>query len=217
MSDTSFFKKNNKQLWSNNLTLVRLIGITPVLAIATTLSNALALGLATLLVLISSNVLVSLNRKKLTEKTKVPFAILVVAALVTITDLVMQAFAYALSSSIGIFVPLIATNGVIWDRLRVIACNKTVMQAAYDGLVCGTAFLVVISIVGILRELLGAGTIFKNMHLIFGSVAKNWVLQPFGENFKVLIFNFPCGAFFILAGLLAVKNIIDSYLHQHAK
>ncbi|MAH72993.1 MAG: hypothetical protein CBC09_02755 [Cellvibrionales bacterium TMED49] len=217
MNDSSFFKNNKKQLWTNNLTLIKLMGITPVLAITTTLCSALALGLATLLILISSNVLISVLRKNLTEKTQIPFTILVVATLVSITDLLMQAFAYELSSSIGIFVPLIATNGIVWDRVREIAYHKTVAHAAYDGLVCGTAFLIVLSVVGVSRELLGAGTIFKNMHLIFGPAAKNWVVHPFSENFEVLIFNFPCGAFFILAALLAVKNTIDLYSHEHTK
>ncbi len=217
MSTSSFFQNNNRHFWTDNLTLVKLLGITPVLSIATTLSTALAIGLATLVILISSNIAISILRKKITEKMQIVFNIVVVASLVCITDLVMQAFAYELSTSIGIFVPLIATNGIIWDRISTITCQKTVAQAAYDGLVCGTAYLMILSIVGVSREILGAGTIFKDMHLIFGSVAKSWIAYPFGENFKVLIFNFPCGAFFILAGLLAIKSTIDSAFYTENK
>ncbi len=75
----------------------------------------------------------------------------------------------------------------------------------------------ILSIVGVSREILGAGTIFKDMHLIFGSAAKNWMAYPFGKNFEVLIFNFPCGAFFILASLLAIKSTIDSAFYPETK
>jgi len=196
-------------LWSNNPALVQLLGLCPLLAVTTTVVNALGLGLATLLVLIGSNAMVSLIRHQIGDAVRLPAFVLIIAAFVTCAELLMKAYAYELYEILGIFIPLIVTNCAILGRAEAFASKQPLGLALWDGLMMGTGFLAVLLLLGAIRELFGSGTLFANMQLLLGSGASDWVVRPFGDEFSFLVLILPPGAFLVTGLLIAAKNAID--------
>jgi len=205
-------------LWKNNPALVQLLGLCPLLAVTGSVVNALGLGLATMLVLIGSNVAVSLIRKAVSDAVKLPAFVMIIAAFTTCTELLMQAFTYELYQILGIFIPLIVTNCSILGRADAFACKNPLLPSAIDGFMMGLGFLLVLVAIGTLREILGAGTLFDNMHLLFGENAKNWTIHIFGENYKgFLVAVLPPGAFLIAGLLIAIKNMVDTQIKKQTE
>jgi len=205
-------------LWKNNPALVQLLGLCPLLAVTGSVVNALGLGLATLLVLVGSNVAVSLIRNAVSEAVKLPAFVMIIAAFTTCAELLMQAFTYELYQILGIFIPLIVTNCSILGRADAFASKNPVIPSALDGFMMGLGFLCVLLTIGALREVIGAGTLFANMHLIFGEFARDWTVNVFGENYKgFLVAVLPPGAFLIAGLLIAVKNMIDAQIKKQAE
>jgi len=203
-------------LWHNNPGLVQLLGLCPLLGVSSSVVNALGLGLATMLVLTGSNLAVSLIRSAVTDAVRLPAFVMIIAALTTCIELLMQAFTYELYQILGIFIPLIVTNCAILGRAEAFASKHHVGYAALDGFMMGLGFLLVLVALGAIRELFGQGTLFSSMHLLFGSDASTWVLQPFGENYSFLIAVLPPGAFLVTGLLIALKNAIDAALKRRA-
>jgi electron transport complex protein RnfE len=214
MSDvkTSEIVKNG--LWTNNPALVQLLGLCPLLAVTGSVVNALGLGIATLAVLVGSNTIVSLIRNHVSDAVRLPAFVIIIAAFVTCAELLMKAFTYDLYQILGIFIPLIVTNCAILGRAEAFASKNKVGLAALDGLMMGLGFLVVLVALGAIRELLGSGTLFADMHLLFGAFASSWILQPFGENYSFLIVVLPPGAFLVTGFLIAIKNAIDAVIKR---
>lgn len=202
-------------LWSNNPALVQLLGLCPLLAVSGSVVNALGLGLATMLVLVGSNVAVSLIRNVVSDAVKLPAFVMIIASFTTATELLMQAYTYELYQILGIFIPLIVTNCAILGRADAFACKNKVIPSAVDGFMMGLGFLAVLLVLGAVRELLGSGTLFADMQLLFGEVARGWKLTVFGENYPgFLIAILPPGAFLVTGFLIALKNIIDTKHQQ---
>ena len=201
-------------LWKNNPALVQLLGLCPLLAVTGSVVNALGLGLATMAVLMGSNIVVSLIRNRVTEAVKIPAFVMIIATFTTCTELLMKAFTYELYMILGIFIPLIVTNCTILGRAEAFASKNTVPAAALDGFMMATGFAVVLVLVGAIREIIGSGTLFANMDLLFGPVAANWVLQPFGNDYNFLVIILPPGAFLVTGFLIALKNVIDNRIQQ---
>ena len=201
-------------LWSNNAALVQLLGLCPLLAVTGTVVNALGLGIATLAVLIGSNVAVSLIRNYVAESVRLPSFVMIIASFVTCIELLMQAFAYELYQILGIFIPLIVTNCAILGRADAFASKNPIGPAALDGLMMGLGFLIVLVLLGGMRELIGQGTLFTNMHLLFGDTARGWELTVFANYTEVLIAILPPGAFLGLGLLIALKNTIDGQIEK---
>ena len=180
------------------------------LAVTGTVVNAMGLGLATTLVLLSSNVIVSLIRNFVSESIRLPAFVMIIASLVTCAELLMKAFTYELYQILGIFIPLIVTNCAILGRADAFACKNPVLPAATDGLMMGLGFSIVLLLLGAIREAIGQGTLFADMQLIFGPGAENWkiVLAEDYSNFLFAIL--PPGAFVAMGLLIAGKNIIES-------
>ncbi len=198
-------------LWKNNPALVQLLGLCPLLAVTGSIVNALGLGLATMLVLIGSNIAVSLIRNAVSDAVRLPAFVMIIAAFTTCTELLMQAFTYELYQILGIFIPLIVTNCAILGRADAFASKNRVLPSALDGFMMGLGFMWVLLAIGAIRELIGAGTLFDNMHLLFGESAKNWTLNVFGENYKgFLVAVLPPGAFLVAGLLIAIKNLFDA-------
>lgn len=195
-------------LWKNNPALVQLLGLCPLLAVSNTLVTALGLGIVTLLVLICASVTVSLIRPLLEDTTRIPAQILVIATFVTLADITLQATLFDLHSRIGLFVALIVTNCTLLGRAESFARRNAVGLAAIDGMMMGTGFLLVLVAMGALRELFGQGTLFANMHLLFGDIATGWTIRLADDGFLLLML--PPGAFFTLGLLIAAKNWIDA-------
>jgi electron transport complex protein RnfE len=209
MSNTSISEVTKNGLWTNNPALVQLLGLCPLLAVTGTVVNALGLGLATMMVLIGSNIIVSLVRHHVSDAVRLPVFVIIIATFVTCAELVMKAFTYELYQILGIFIPLIVTNCAILGRAEAFASKQSVAMAALDGLMMGLGFLMVLVCLGALRELLGQGTLLADMQLLFGASAANWTLRPFGESYSFLIAILPPGAFLVMGFLMAIKNAID--------
>ncbi|MBT3672618.1 MAG: electron transport complex subunit E [Porticoccaceae bacterium] len=216
MSDTTAREVTENGLWHNNPALVQLLGLCPLLAVSSTVANALGLGLATMMVLIGSNTIVSLIRNHVNDAVRLPVFVIIIATFVTCAELLMKAYTYDLYQILGIFVPLIVTNCAILGRAEAFASKNNVSLAALDGFMMGMGFLLVLVALGAIRELLGQGTLFVDMHLLFGPIAANWLIQPFGPNYSFLIIVLPPGAFLVTGLLIALKNIIDNVLRTRA-
>lgn len=209
MSNVSISEVTKNGLWTNNPALVQLLGLCPLLAVTGTVVNALGLGLATMMVLIGSNIIVSLIRHHVGDAVRLPVFVIIIATFVTCAELLMKAYTYELYQILGIFIPLIVTNCAILGRAEAFASKQSVGIAALDGTMMGLGFLFVLLMLGGLRELLGQGTLFADMHLLFGPMASNWIIAPFGENYSFLIAVLPPGAFLVMGFLMAIKNAID--------
>ncbi|MDA9352771.1 electron transport complex subunit E [Porticoccaceae bacterium] len=210
MSDVTASEVVKNGLWTNNPALVQLLGLCPLLAVTGSVVNALGLGIATLAVLVGSNTIVSLIRNHVSDAVRLPAFVIIIAAFVTCAELLMKAFTYDLYQILGIFIPLIVTNCAILGRAEAFASKNKVGIAALDGLMMGLGFLAVLVALGAIRELLGSGTLFADMHLLFGPMASTWMLQPFGDNYSFLIVVLPPGAFLVTGFLIAIKNAIDT-------
>ena len=196
-------------LWKNNPGLVQLLGLCPLLAVTSTITNALGLGLATLLVLICSNATVSAVRQWVPKEVRIPIFVLIIAAFVSCVQLLMNAFTYGLYQSLGIFLPLIVTNCAIIGRAEAYASKNPIKQATFDGLMMGIGFSLVLVLLGAIREILGQGTLFDGAHLLLGDWAIGLRIEIFQFDSKFLLAILPPGAFIIMGFIIAAKNAID--------
>ena len=215
MSQTVDYREISKNgLWANNPALVQLLGLCPLLAVTGSVVNALGLGLATILVLVGSNIAVSLIRKAVSDAVRLPAFVMIIATFTTCTELLMKAFTFELYQILGIFIPLIVTNCAILGRADAFASKHRVGPAAWDGLMMGLGFGGVLLAVGAMREILGHGTLFADMHLLFGALAENWTLHLFRDYPGFLVAVLPPGAFLATGFLIALKNVIDAQLEK---
>ena len=201
-------------LWKNNAALVQLLGLCPMLAVTGTVVNALGLGLATMVVLVGSNIAVSLIRNYVADSIRLPAFVMIIASFTTCAELLMQAYTYELYQVLGIFIPLIVTNCTILGRADAFARKNPLIPSIIDGLSMSLGFLAVLLVLGAMREIIGQGTLFTNMHLIFGEAARNWELQVFPNYPNFLFAVLPPGAFVGLGLLIATKNYFDNRAEQ---
>ncbi|MBT8118968.1 MAG: electron transport complex subunit E [Gammaproteobacteria bacterium] len=196
-------------LWKNNVALVQLLGLCPLLAVTGTVINGLGLGIATLMTLVLSNSLVSIIRPWLRSEIRIPVFVLIIASIVTTIELIMNAWFHELYLVLGIFIPLIVTNCSIIARAEAFASKNNLIDSALDGFMMGLGFTLVLVVLGGMRELVGFGTLFANAQLMFGSVGENMTMT-FNEDYPgFLLAVLPPGAFIGLGLLIALKNIID--------
>ena len=196
-------------LWTNNVGLVQVLGICPLLAVTGTFINGLGLGLATLITLVASNVTVSMIRKLVRPEVRIPVFVLVIASIVTIIELSMSAWFYELYKVLGIFITLIVTNCSIIGRAEAFASKNTVGRSFVDGFSMGLGFLLVLVTLGTLREIIGHGTLFSQAHLMFGEAARSMTIHFVDSYQGFLLAVLPPGAFIGLGLLIAMKNVID--------
>jgi electron transport complex protein RnfE len=196
-------------LWTRNPALVQMLGLCPLLAVSNSVATSLGLGIVTLFVLVLSNGVISLIRNLLDDETRLPVQILVIATFVTLADLLLQAWFFELHQRIGLFVALIVTNCTLLGRAEVFARRNPIGAALTDGFMMGVGFLLVLLIMGAIRELLGQGTLFANLHLLTG--LPDMTLHFMDHGFLLAIL--PPGAFLTLGCLIALKNVIDGVKH----
>jgi electron transport complex protein RnfE len=196
-------------LWKNNPAIVQLLGLCPLLAVTGSVINAIGMGLATTIVLMTSNTCVSLVRNVVNDAIRLPVFVMIIAAAVTSIELVMEAYTYELFQIMGIFLPLITTNCVILGRAEAYACKNGILPSAFDGFMMGLGFTVILIFLGALREITGTGAIFADMHLLFGESAKAWKITLFTDYTQFLLAILPPGAFIFTGLIIAMKNIID--------
>ena len=203
-------------LWKNNPALVQLLGLCPLLGVSNSTVNALGLALASAVVLICSNTAVSLVRGVVNTAVRLPAFVMIIAALTTCIELLMQAFTYELYQILGIFIPLIVTNCVILGRADAFASKNPLLPSLVDGFMMGLGFTLVLIVLGGLRELVGHGTLFAGMDLLLGPTAADWKLVVFPNYKDVLFVILPPGAFVFMGLLIALKNLIDAKVKERA-
>lgn len=192
--------------WRQNTGLVVLLGLCPLLAVTNTLTNGLALGLATMLTLMASNLSVSLLRGLLKPEIRIPAFVLIIASVVTVIELLMNAYFYDLFRTLGIFIPLIVTNCAIIGRAEAYASRQTPLPSLIDGFATGLGFCITLVLLGALRELTGRGTLFEGADMLLGEWGQYLTLTIIPEHPGFLLAMLPPGAFFGLALLIAGRN-----------
>ena len=178
-------------LVKNNPTFVLVLGICPTLATTTSAINGMEMGLATMFVLILSNIVISLIAPMVPDKVRIPSYIVIISAFVTIIQLLMQAYLPSLYETLGLFIPLIVVNCIVLGRAEAFANKNTVLDSACDGLGIGLGFTLSLMVIGLIRELLGAGTLFG---------------LPLWHGDGILVFVLAPGAFLVLGLLMALFN-----------
>ncbi len=213
----TYNKISRDGFWDNNVALVQVLGLCPLLAVTSTAINGFGLGLATTLVLVSSNVTVSLIRNLVRPEVRIPVFVLVIAAFVTAVELAMNAFFHDLYKVLGIFIPLIVTNCAILGRAEAFASKNNVLKSFVDALTMGVGFMLVLVVLGAMREVLGFGTLFANANIMLGE-SMHWLTITVFEDYKgLLLAILPPGAFIGLGLLIALKNFIDQRAKQKQK
>ncbi|MEI6896323.1 MAG: electron transport complex subunit E [Psychromonas sp.] len=202
------FKSN---LWTNNIVFAQMLALCPLLAVTSGATNGLGLGLITIGVMIFSSLLISLIRPLLTPQVRIPIFVLLIAALVTIADLVMNAWLHELHKVLGLFIPLIVTNCAILGRAESYASKNPWFPAVMDGLATGIGFTFALVILGGFREVIGSGTLFADASLLLGDSFSVMELTLLPEYRGMLLVVLPSGGFIMLGMLLAGKRLLDSY------
>lgn len=203
-------------LWHNNPALVQILGLCPLLATSTDAVNAIGLGLATIFVLTLSNTLVAATRRWLRPEIRIPVFVLLIAGAVTVVEILIQALAYPLYQSLGIYLALIVTNCVIIARAEAYAAKNPVLPAAIDGAAMGTGFALVLILLGGLREILATGTLLAGADRIFGA-GTDWTIRLYDSEHHLILAALPPGAFLCYGLLIAGKNVINERYERRRK
>ena len=209
MTDKTLAEISKDGFWHNNVALVQVLGLCPLLAVTATTINGLGLGMATTLTLILSSVIVSLIRNIVSEDVRIPVFVLVIASVVTAIELAMNAYFHELYKILGIFVPLIVTKCAILGRAEVFASKNTADRAFIDALTMGLGFTAVLVVLGAMREFIGQGTFMSQAHLMFGELGDMLTVTLIDDYRGFLLAILPPGAFIGLGLLVALKNVID--------
>lgn len=201
-------------LWTNNVVFAQMLALCPLLAVTSGATNGLGLGLITTGVMLFSSLLISLFRPLLTPQVRIPVFILLIATLVTIVDLAMNAWLHELHKVLGLFIPLIVTNCAILGRAESYASKNPWFPAVVDGVATGVGFTVALVVLGGFREIIGSGTLFANASLLLGDGFSLIELTPFPEYSGMLLVILPSGGFIMLGLLLSGKRLVDSYIDR---
>ena len=195
-------------LWKQNTSLVQILGLCPLLAVTTNAVNGVMLSLATIIVMAVANVAVASLRNLIPHEIRIPVFILIVAALVTVVDLLFNAQLHELYLVLGIFIPLIVTNCIVLARVEAFANRNPPLQSAFDGLFMGVGMLWTLALLGGLRELIGGGTLFSGIDMVFPGLQP---LQLLPADYPgLLLAILPPGAFILLGCLIAWKNWVEA-------
>ncbi|WPL16029.1 Nitrogen fixation protein RnfE [Thiorhodovibrio winogradskyi] len=196
-------------LWDNNVVFAQVLALCPLLAVTGTATNGLGLGLASTVVLVMSGFVIALLRGLITPQVRIPVFVLVIATLVTLVDLGMNAWMHDLHKVLGLFIPLIVTNCAILGRAESFASRNRVLPAAFDGLMMGLGFTLVLVALGAVREIIGFGTLFASASLLLGEGLGFLELTIIPDYRGFLLMILPPGGFLALGFLLAGKRLID--------
>jgi len=204
-------------VWKQNTGVVQLLGLCPLLAISSSVVNALSLGLATTLVMTLSGSAVAAIREFIPNEARIPVYVLIIAVLVTVVQFLMNAYVYQLYLVLGIFIPLIVTNCIVLARAEAFASKNGVRASALDGIAMGLGLTAVLTILGGVREIFGRGTLLSGIDMVFGEAAKSWVITVVPDYHGFLLAILPPGAFITLGMLIAGKNWLNLRAEQKIK
>ncbi|TCK08330.1 electron transport complex subunit E [Marinobacterium mangrovicola] len=214
MSSPSYKEIWSEGLWHNNVVMSQMLALCPLLAVTTTASNGLGMGLASLVVMVVSNMLVSMIRGLITPQVRIPVFIVLIAAMVTMVDMFLNAWMHELYKVLGLFIPLIVTNCAILGRVESFASKQRVLPSMLDGFAMGIGFTWVLVLLGAMREFFGAGTLFADASLLLGNWAAAIEMNIFPDYGGTLLLILPPGAFICLGLMLAGKRVIDRVLEK---
>ncbi|MDD3803873.1 MAG: electron transport complex subunit E [bacterium] len=197
-------KKLFNGIWTSNPVLILLLGFCPTLAVSTTLKDAIGMGFSALFVLVGSNLVISALRKFTPQKMRIPIFIIVIATFVTIVDLLLYAYFFPLHKSLGVFIPLIVVNCIVFGRAEAFASKNSIIDSLWDGIGMGLGFTLTISVLASIREILGNGTLLG--------------IELFGKSYSpVIVAILPPGAFMTLGLMLAGMNKININMEAKRK
>ncbi|MGB1108808.1 MAG: electron transport complex subunit E [Gammaproteobacteria bacterium] len=197
-------------IWDNNVVFAQMLALCPLLAVTGTATNGLGMGLTTTAVMVLSGLIVGMTRAIIAPEVRIPVFVLFIATIVTVVDMVLNAWLHELHKQLGLFIPLIVTNCAILGRVESFASKNDVAPAMYDGLMMGLGFTLVLVALGATREILGSGTLFSNAALLLGEWADflDTVLVADFNGFLLMIL--PPGGFLMTGFLLAGKRVLDT-------
>ena len=196
-------------LWDNNGVFCMILGMCPTMAMTTSATNGLGMGLATAVVMAASSLLVATFRGWITQEVRIPVYILIVAAMVTLVDLVMNAWMHELYKVLGLFIPLIVSNCLPLARLEAFAAREPVLPSLMDGLFMGIGFTLSLTLIGAVREVIGSGTLFADASLLLGPAFKVMEMRILPPDTGILMAVLPPGGFLATGMLLAGKRLLD--------
>ena len=201
-------------LWSNNMVFAQMLALCPVMAVTGTATNGLGMGLATLFVLVGANLIISMIRHLISQAVRIPVYIVIIATLVTLTDMLINAFAYELYKVLGLFIALIVVNCAILGRAEAFASKNTVWDSFVDSVLMGIGLTWALVAIGGFREILGSGTLFANADLLLGDAFGflEITLIPDYKGFLILVL--PPGGFIAVGFLLVAKRWIDRKMEK---
>ena len=202
-------------IWKQNTSIAQILGLCPLLAVTTNAVNGIMLSLATILVMALSNVAVASLRNFIPHEIRIPVFILIVAALVTVVDLLFNANLHELYLVLGIFIPLIVTNCIVLARVEAFAAKNPPLQSTLDGIFMGVGMLWTLALLGGLRELLGSGTLLGGIDMVFPGLQPIQLLPESYPGF--LLGLLPPGAFILLGCMIAWKNWMDARAAERAR
>jgi len=204
------YKANAREgIWTNNIVFSQMLALCPLLAVTGTATNGLGMGIATIVVLVVSGLTVSLFRNIVTPEVRIPVFVLIIATVVTIVDMTMNAWLHELYKVLGLFIPLIVTNCAILGRAEAFASKNSVMASTYDGLMMGLGFTLALVALGAMREVIGSGTLFANAALLLGDNFSFMEMVIIPDYAGFLLFVLPPGGFIALGFLIAGKRLLD--------
>ncbi len=201
-------------LWNKNIIFSQMLALCPLLAVTGSATNGLGMGLATLVVMVISGVFISLFRNIITPEIRIPVFVLIIATIVTLVDMSMNAWLHDLHKVLGLFVPLIVTNCAILGRAESFAFKNPIMPSLFDGLMMGVGFTLALVLLGTVREIMGSGTLFAQAPLLLGDTFSFMEITLIADYKGFLLMILPPGGFLALGFLLAVKRIIDQRMQQ---
>lgn len=216
MSDVSYRRIAKDGFWDNNVVFAQLLALCPLLAVTSTATNGLGMGLATAAVMVLSGLSIAVLRHIITPEVRIPVFVLIIATLVTLVDMFMNAWMHDLHKVLGLFIPLIVTNCAILGRAEAFASKQSVAPAIFDGLMMGLGFTFALVTLGAAREILSAGTLFDNASLLLGQTFSFLELKLVPDYGGFLLIALPPGGFLVLGFLLAGKRILDQRLADAA-
>ncbi len=199
-------------LWDNNVVFSQNLALCPLLAVTGTATNGLGMGLASLVVLTCSSAVVSLNRHLIAAEVRIPIFVMLIAALVTLVDMSMNAWMHEMHKVLGLFIPLIVTNCAILGRAESFASRQPLHYSILDGFMMGLGFTLVLVLLGAVREITSSGTLFANATLLLGDAFAFLETQLIPDYRGFLLTALPPGGFIMLGFIIAGKRIVDKKL-----
>lgn len=223
MSDCSSSNKSNGEykniiqqgLWSNNIILSQSLALCPLLAVTSSATNGLGLGLATMVVMVLSNALNSLAKGVISKAVRIPVNVIIIATLVTVIDALLNAYLHPLHKVLGLFIPLIVTNCAILGRVESYASRSPLVPSIIDGVFMGLGFTWVLTVLGGIREVVGSGTLFSNASLLLGKSFSFLETTVIADYHGLLLVILPPGGFLALGLVLALKQKLLAVLESN--